>query len=310
MKMPILFLLITSIICIQEKGVCTFQKAEASSLFVGTSSLAWTEDFDTFTKTAIKAALVASRILKEGQEKELFIQDKEGAGNVVTESDIRAETEIIRIILSQFPHHGILAEETKSSGIPDNEYIWIIDPLDGSKNYSKGLPIYSISIALFYQNQPISAVIFVPNLDQLFVANEHGAYLNEKPLKVSQTTLLNKSLLASGYPYAVKENPLNCMEVENAMIQTEAQVNNLGTSVLHLAYVAAGLFDGQFHAGLRTWDIAAASLMIRHAGGKLTDWEGKPINFLTLDSIDVLASNGKIHTPLLTKIKETRQKNR
>ncbi|MBM3191237.1 MAG: inositol monophosphatase [Chlamydiae bacterium] len=307
MNLPIFLFLIMSLVFIQEKGVSAFQKAENALLFADTSKLAWTKDFDIFTRTAIEAALVASHILKEGQKKKLSIQDKEGAGNVVTESDIRAETEIIRIILSQFPYHGILAEETKSNGVPNNEYVWIIDPLDGSKNYSKGLPIYSISIALFYQNQPVLGVIFVPNLEQMFVADEQGAYLNGKPLNVSQTTLLSKALLASGYPYAVKENPLNCMEVENAMIQTEAQVNNLGTSVLHLAYVAAGLFDGQFHAGLRAWDIAAASLMIRHAGGILTDWEGNPINFLTLDSIDALASNGTLHVPLLAKIKEARQ---
>lgn len=261
------------------------------------------EEFDPFTKVAIKAALAAGKILEEGQAN-LVVQDKEGAANVVTDSDFKAESEIIRIILSEFPSHGILAEETESNEVPKNEYIWIIDPLDGSKNYSKGVPIYSTSIALFHNNKPIVGVIFIPALNQLFVANEQGAYLNGKPLAVTKTEHLRKSLLASGYPYAVKENPHGCMEVENVMIQAEAQVDNFGTAVLHLAYVAAGIFDGKFHAGLRTWDIAAASLMIEHAGGKLTDWRGEPLNFLTLDVIDVLASNGKLHPLLLAKIKE------
>lgn len=308
MKKFVYFLLLTTVAFAQEEIVeHASQKTEDLLLFRAGNHIAWTEKFDLFTKVAIKAALVASQILEQGRGNSLVVLDKEGAGNVVTESDIRAETEIIRIILSQFPSHGILAEETKSNGVPKNEYVWIIDPLDGSKNYSKGVPIYSISIALFHMDKPIVGVIFVPNLSQLFVANEQGAYLNGKPLMVTKTELLGKALLASGYPYAVRENPHHCMEVENIMIQSEAQVNNLGTSVLHLAYVAAGIFDGKFHAGLRAWDVAAASLMIEHAGGTLTDWMGQPLDFLTLDTMDILASNGKLHAPLLAKIKKAQQ---
>jgi myo-inositol-1(or 4)-monophosphatase len=283
--------------------IAEIQSAEASSVW-DIKLPDWTEKFDPFTQIAVKSAFVASQILEEKRDVTLVVQDKKGAGNVVTESDIKAEREIIRIILSQFPEHGILAEETKSDGVPQNQYVWIIDPLDGSKNYSKGVPIYSISIALFREGVPVTGVILAPNLRQLFVADEQSAYLNGKPLEVTKTELLGKSLLASGYPYTVTENPLSCMEVENAMIQSEAQVDNLGTSVLHLAYVAAGIFDGKFHAGLRTWDVAAASLMIKHAGGILTDWKGEPLKFLTLEVIDVLASNGKLHAPLLAKIQE------
>jgi len=250
---------------------------------------------------------VAGRILEEKRGDKLVVQEKKGAGNVVTESDIKAEKEIIRILLSQFPDHGVLAEEIKSEGAPKNDYVWIIDPLDGSKNYSKGLPIYSISVALFHMGKPITGVIFAPNLRQLFVANNQGVFLNGKPLTVTKTDQLGKALLASGYPYAVKQDSLHCIEVENSVIQTEAQVDNLGSSVLHLAYVSAGIFDGKFHAGLRAWDVAAASLMIEQAGGRLTNWKGEPLNLLTLDVIDVLASNGKLHVPLLAKIKQAQQ---
>jgi len=264
----------------------------------------WTDKFDPFTQVAVKAALAAGQILEEKRGNKLVVHEKRGAGNVVTEFDIKAEKEIIQILLSHFPHHGILAEETQSEGVPKNDYVWIIDPLDGSKNYSKGVPIYSISVALFHKGKPITGVIFAPNLRQLFVANNQGAFLNGNSLTVTKTDQLGKALLASGYPYAVKQNPLNCMEVENAVIQTEAQVDNLGTSVLHLAYVAAGIFDGLFHAGLRAWDVAAASLMIEKAGGTLSNWKGEPLHLLTLDIIDVLASNGKVHPPLLAKINE------
>lgn len=264
----------------------------------------WTEQFDLYTQAAIDVALVAGQILEEANKDQLIIEDKIGSGNVTTDSDIKAEKEIIRMINSKFPDHGILAEETKSDGVPANDYIWIIDPLDGSKNYSKGVPIYSISIALLYKGQPICGVIFVPCLRQLFVADEHGSFLNGKPMTVTKTDQLSKALLSSGYPYSVKQNPLHCMEVENAVIQAGAQVDNMGTSVLHLAYVAAGIFDGQFHAGLRTWDVAAASLMIKHAGGTLTDWKGGPLNLLTLDVIDILASNGPLHIPMLALIKK------
>lgn len=264
----------------------------------------WTQSFDPYTLTAIKAALVAAQILEEKRGRPLECAEKQGAGNVVTEADIRAEKEIIRLILADFPEHGILAEETKSEGVPQQDYVWIVDPLDGSKNYSKGLPIYSISVALLHKGNPIAGVIFAPCLKDLFVANLTGTYRNGEKMTVTKTEQLNKALLASGYPYAVKENPLHCMEAENAMIQSEAQVNNLGTSVLHLAYVAAGVFDGKFHAGLRAWDVAAASLMIKQAGGVLTNWEGKSLNLLTLDIIDVLASNGHLHDQMLAKIKE------
>lgn len=306
MKMIFCFLLLTAVVF--AKGELVEHKTHKIDEDTADISIDLKGGLDAFTKAAIKAALTAGQILESGRGDHLDVQEKKGAGNVVTECDIRVEKEIIRMILAQFPTHGILAEETQSHEVPKNEYIWIIDPLDGSKNYSKGVPIYSISIALFHRNKPILGVIFVPTLNQLFVANQQGASLNGKSLTVTKTELLKKALLASGYPYGVRENPHNCMEVENIMIQSEAQVNNLGTSVLHLAYVAAGIFDGKFHAGLRTWDVAAASLMIEHAGGKLTDWMGEPLNFLTLDTIDVLASNGKLHATLLAKIKEAQQR--
>ncbi len=266
-----------------------------------------TKKFATYTKVAIRAAVFAGEILEAKRGAAQEIVEKKGAANVVTESDIKAEKEIIRILRYEFPNHGILAEETKSEGVPENDYIWVVDPLDGSKNYSKGLPIYSISIALLLHGYPVCGVIYAPCLQQLFVADLTETYLNGELVTVSLTNQLGKALLASGYPYAVMENPLNCMEVENAMIQTGAQVDNLGTAVLHLAYVAAGIFDGKFHAGLRTWDVAAASLMIRNAGGVLTDWKGEPLNLLTLDMIDVVASNKHLHAKMLLKIREAQE---
>jgi myo-inositol-1(or 4)-monophosphatase len=268
---------------------------------------AWTKTFGEFTQIAMKAALVAAHILEEKRGSHLLFAEKEGAANVVTEADIKAEREIIKIILSKFPNHGILSEETKSDEVPEHDYIWIVDPLDGSKNYSKGLPIYSISIALLYKGEPITGVIFAPCLKDLFIADLKGTYLNGKQTTVTKTDKLGKALLASGYPYAVKQNPLNCMEVENGMIQSGAQVNHLGTSVLQLAYIAAGIFDGQFHAGLRSWDLAAASLMIKQAGGILSHWNGDPVNLLTLDVIDVVASNGQLHAQMIEKIKEAKK---
>ena len=219
-----------------------------------------------------------------------------GAVNLVTEMDILSEKIIVGEIEKRFPDHAILAEERPAME-KASRFLWIIDPLDGTTNYAHGFPVFSVSIALAKDEEVILGVVYDPTRDELFTAEKgKGARLNGRRIRVSSESDLSRSLLATGFPYDLRESKINNFDhFHNFAIRAQA-VRRAGSAALDLCYVAAGRFDGFWEMKLGPWDIAAGSLMVAEGGGKITNFLGRPLN---LSGKHVLASNGKIHAAML-----------
>lgn len=252
-----------------------------------------------FKQIAIKAAKQAGLILKKNLSKKRKIAYK-GVVNLVTEMDLLAEEIITSLIKKHFPNHNILAEE-KVNWQGDSPYRWIIDPLDGTTNYAHGFPIFCVSIALEKDKEIILGVVYDPMREELFIAEKgKGARLNGKKIHVSAVSKLSQSLLATGFPYDLRESSKNNFDhFRNFALRVHA-VRRAGSAALDLCYVAAGRFDGFWEMKLGPWDFAAGSLIVKEAGGKVSDFAGHP---LKLNSGHVLASNGKIHKEMMAIIK-------
>jgi len=252
-------------------------------------------------ETAIQAAREAGKFLKANLGKVKNIEYKQEEINLVTEIDKKSEAIIINTIKQRYPHHDILAEESGSHN-KASDYRWIIDPLDGTTNYAHGLPIYGVSIGLEKRGEIVLGVVYNPNLDELFVAEKcSGAFLNHRRIKVSETNELIKSLLVTGFPYNVKENPDNCIgHFSNFLVSAQA-VRRLGSASLDMCYLACGRFDGFWEVSLNPWDSAAGYLLIVEAGGKVTDFAGRTYSIY---SRPILASNGRIHEQMMEILKK------
>jgi len=245
---------------------------------------------------AIEAAREAGKFLKYSVGKVKSIEMKQGEErNLVSEIDKASEAKIIGIIKRHYPNHGILAEESGSSGSSD--YRWVIDPLDGTTNFLHGLPLFCVTIGVEYKGEVIAGVVYDPNLDEMFTAERgSGAYLNGKRMRVSQAPELINSLLVTGFPYDIANNPDHAVEHFVNFLMRGQGVRRLGSAALDLSYVAAGRLDGFWEVNLNPWDMAAGILFVREAGGMVTDFTGTPSGIYTKQ---VLASNGIIHNAML-----------
>lgn len=246
-------------------------------------------------ETAVAAAKAAGRVLKGRLGKASSISFKGGI-NLVTEMDRKAEQLIINIIKRDFPGHGILSEEGGGE-LKESAFKWIIDPLDGTTNYTHGFPCYTVSIALEQKGEIVLGVVFNPVLNELFTALKgKGAFRNGKKITVSATKELRKSLLATGFPYDVHQKPMaNLKHFANFLVSAQA-VRRAGSAALDLCYTACGIFDGFWEVKLHSWDIAAGSLLVKEAGGQVSDFRGGPFDHY---SQETLASNGHIHSQML-----------
>ena len=256
---------------------------------------------NTFKKTAIAAAKSTGALLKKNIGNAHRIEFK-GAIDIVTEMDRKAEDLIMKIIKNKFPEHGILTEESLEQK-SDSEYRWIIDPLDGTTNYSHGFPVFCVSIALEKSGEGIIlGVVYNPMLNELFTAEKNkGAYLNNKKIKVSDIKELTKSLLATGFPYDIRTSrDNNIAHFTNFAVRAQA-IRRAGSAALDMCYVACGRIDGFWEMKLKPWDTAAAWLIIKEAGGMVTDFNGKEFSFY---SSETLASNGLIHDEMLKTLQE------
>jgi myo-inositol-1(or 4)-monophosphatase len=225
-----------------------------------------------------------------------------GEINLVTEADHLSEALIVEKIRGSFPDHGILAEESPEMA-NGSGFRWIIDPLDGTTNYAHGYPVFCVSIALEVEGEIRLGAVFNPMLDELFIAEKGaGAFLNGRRLKVSQTEELSRSLLATGFPYDIRENRNNNINYFEAMALNAQAVRRAGAAALDLAYVAAGRFDGFWELKLMPWDMAAGCLLIEEAGGIVTDLSNAPLD---LHSPHILASNGLIHDEMARLLART-----
>lgn len=262
--------------------------------------------------SAVEIAIDAGSILEKYWGKLSSVRQKEFYWDLVTEADMESEQLILSKISENFPEHKILSEEAGLQGSADHEFMWVIDPLDGTTNYTHQYPMVAVSIGLLYRMQPVIGVIYNPILKELFTAAEGlGAFLNGQAIQVSKVAELNKSLLATGFAYDRKETKDNNYPEFCHLTNMSQGVRRGGAAALDLAYVAAGRLDGYWERGLKPWDIAAGIVLVNEAGGTITSYESGPIE---LASGRILATNGAIHQLLsnelvhISKEKKTLQK--
>jgi myo-inositol-1(or 4)-monophosphatase len=246
---------------------------------------------------AIEAAREAGKFLKFSVGKVRSVEVKYGdERNLVSDIDRGAEERIVQIIRSHYPSHAILAEESGASASA-SDIRWIIDPLDGTTNFLHGVPIFCVSIGIERMGELIAGVVYDPNMEELFTVEKgSGAFLNGKRLRVSTTDRLIESLLVTGFPYNITENPGNVVEHFVNLLMSARGVRRLGSAALDLCYVAAGRFDGYWEVTLNPWDMAAGALLVAEAGGMLTNMRGAPLD---IHRKEIVASNGLIHQSLL-----------
>ncbi|MEX2461159.1 MAG: inositol monophosphatase family protein [Paenibacillaceae bacterium] len=263
-----------------------------------------------FTVVAINTAATAGEWIKSKLGTFANLDLKYSPHDLVTEVDKGSETLIRNLIMTHFPHHSFLGEEGVEPGpaasaaalanVSDAEYLWIVDPIDGTTNYVHGFPFFVVSIALAYKGEVIVGVVYDPSRDELFVAEKgKGAYVKGKRMGVSTENKLIDSLLGSGLP-ADRNNamPINLIGI-NAIAPKVRNIRIVGSAALHLAYVAAGRLSGFWEIGLNSWDIAAGALLIQEAGGIVSDTLGKPYK---LDVRNVMATNSLIHQELQNEL--------
>jgi myo-inositol-1(or 4)-monophosphatase len=250
----------------------------------------------TFLDIATEAAMSAGAVLLDRWGKIETIEEKGHPDDLVTEADRKSEAVILATLRRHFPDHQILAEESGRIGDAQNDYLWAIDPLDGTTNYAHGYPIAAVSIALLFKGVPQVGVVYNPFRNELFrAARDLGATLNRRPIKVSQTERLEKSLLVTGFAYDRRETKDNNYAEFCHLTHLTQGVRRSGSAALDLTDVACGRLDGYWERGIRPWDMAAGLTILEEAGGIATAYDRTP---LVIESGRILATNGKIHAEL------------
>lgn len=264
------------------------------------------KDLHSFAQIAWSLAEAGGIILKKFWGNLARIDEKGGAGDIVTEADKQAEKEILSLLKKECPHHAILAEESGTHAGEQSDFLWLIDPIDGTVNYAHQYPYVSVSIALLFCGQPMVGVVFNPILNELFQATAGmGATLNGSSIKTSEIKTVSKSLLASGFPYDRNQTSDNNYAEFCHLTSLTQGVRRAGSAALDLAYVAAGRFDGYWERGIKPWDVAAGALLVLEAGGKVSGYDGGALDLTKVERI--LATNGHLHQALsneLVKIKK------
>jgi myo-inositol-1(or 4)-monophosphatase len=250
-----------------------------------------------FLDIATEAALAAGVVLQDYLGKlENAITEKGRPGDLVTIADKASEQVILEVLGRHFPQHSILAEESGKLGNQDNEFLWAIDPLDGTTNYAHQYPCFAVSIGLLINGVPKVGVIYDPFRDELFrAAAGLGATRNRRPIQVSQTAELSKSLLVSGFAYDRRETADNNYAEFCHLTHLTQGVRRDGAAALDLAYVACGRVDGYWERGIAPWDVVAGIILVQEAGGNVTAYDGSPMK---IESGRILATNGYLHNNL------------
>ncbi len=251
---------------------------------------------------AIKAARTAGSIINRAAlDIESVRISQKKVNDFVTEVDHAAEQAIIETLLTAYPGHGIWAEESgKEFGAQDSEFVWIIDPLDGTTNFIHGLPVYCVSIALAVRGKVEQAVVYDPTRNDLFTATKgRGAFLNDRRLRVSKRTELKGCLISTGFPFRENDDFAQYLSMMGEVMQKTAGLRRPGSAALDLAYVAAGFTDGFFEFGLQPWDVAAGSLLVTEAGGLIGNFTGES-DFLEQE--ECLAGAPRIYGQLVSML--------
>jgi myo-inositol-1(or 4)-monophosphatase len=248
---------------------------------------------------AVKAARAAGSLINRAAlDIESVRVSQKKANDFVTEVDQAAEAVIIETLLQAYPGHGILAEESGDQhGARDSEFVWIIDPLDGTTNFIHGLPTYCVSIALAVRGKVEQAVVYDPTRNDLFTATKgRGAFLNDRRLRVSKRTQLKESLVSTGFPYREGDDFDQYLVMMGEVMRRTAGLRRPGSAALDLAYVAAGYTDAFFEKGLQPWDVAAGSLLVQEAGGLVGNFSGES-DFM--EQHECMAGNPRVYGQLV-----------
>ncbi len=257
------------------------------------------EDLEIIKQVATRAARHAGEVLRSFHGNLKDIQ-KKGAIDLVTEADIASEKVIIETVRAAFPEHGILAEESGETR-GDQRFQWIIDPLDGTTNFSHQLDLFSVSIAFALEGELQVGVVFNPMSGELFeAAAGQGATLNGRTIKASDKKEMTESLLVTGFPYNFKEMMPSLMARFGKCLSASQGVRRLGSAALDLCFVACGRFDGFWEENLNPWDTAAGVLVLREAGGKATDFTGRSF---CVNMKEILATNSRLHEQMLSLVR-------
>ena len=252
-------------------------------------------ELDIYLKVAVEAAQEAGRMLRENLAASREITYK-GEVDLVTNFDNRSQQMIFDRLAENFPDHDFVAEEglDREKG---GEFRWIFDPLDGTTNYAHRFPFFSVSIALEFQGQIVCGVVYDPVREETFSGmKKSGAFLNGERIKVSAIDELDKSLLATGFPYDLRESNENNIAHFNNFVTRAQAIRRCGSAALDLCYLACGRFDGFWELKLKPWDVAAASLIVQEAGGQLSDFNNREFSIY---SQETLGTNGLIHQQML-----------
>ena len=244
----------------------------------------------------IEIAKEAGEIVREGFGQKFSVEYKTNASNLVTEIDKKSEAAIISYINKEFPNHAILAEESGAHKT-SSEYLWVIDPIDGTTNFAHGLPLFGVSIGVQKNNETICGVVYDVMNNTIYSCEKGGgAFQNGQKLHVSTNGDLEKSCLVTGFSYNVAENPDFSFERFIAFLKTARAVRRLGSATIDMCYVAAGVFDGFWEVELHPWDVCAGKLLIEEAGGIVTNFSGEKIDIY---SQQFLACNKEIHQRMI-----------
>ncbi len=248
---------------------------------------------------AVKAARAAGAIInRAAHDVDVLKVGVKGPNDFVSEVDRAAEEAIIRTLLDAYPGHGILAEESgQRHGARDSEYVWIVDPLDGTTNFLHGFPVYAVSIALAFRGVVQQAVVYDPTRNDLFYASKgRGAFCNDRRLRVSKRTRIGDALIGTGFPFRRGDDLQRYLKMFAEVMQACAGLRRPGAAALDLCYVAAGWYDGFFETGLNPWDAAAGSLLITEAGGLVGNFTGDAD---CLYERELVAGNPKVYGQLV-----------
>lgn len=252
------------------------------------------------TDVAVGAAREGAEVLRRCfRTADLEVHEKE-LHDFVTAADHESEARIVAELQRHFPDHGVLAEERGLVASEGSAYQWIIDPLDGTSNFMQGLPVFSISIACRHENEIVAGVVLDPMGDNVFTASvDEGAFWNGRPMRTSSRNGLAGAFLATGYPFRTRQALDLYLEAFRAVFLEARAIRRCGSAALDLAYTAAGVYDGFFELRLSPWDFAAGSLLLREAGGRITDLDGGDNYFR---SGNLVAGPAPVHGELLSTL--------
>jgi len=238
----------------------------------------------------------AGEIVREGFGKIFLIEYKTNASNLVTEIDKKSEAFIIDFIKKEFPGHSVLAEESGEHRT-SSEYLWVIDPLDGTTNFAHGFPMFAVSIGVQKNGETICGVVYDVMRDEIYSSEKgSGSFRNGQKLQVSTNDDLQKSVLVTGFPYNIAENPDHAFERFIASLKAARAVRRLGSAAIDFCYVASGVFDAFWEVHLHPWDICAGKLIVEEAGGIVTNFNNEKIDIY---SKQIIASNNFVHEQMI-----------